>query len=120
MIGWIWDRSRMKKVNGVPLNRFVSAPPVRCTGFVVLPSGSLFHALRWLTFFHFLPHLSLMADSTPLYASRNRQPLNALGRLKEAGSLVLHHAKNHTGVGIVCAVAYFDPSVTALTLDILI
>ncbi|CAA7264930.1 unnamed protein product [Cyclocybe aegerita] len=30
-------------------------------------------------------------------------------RLRNAGSLVLHHAKKHTGVGIVCAVAYFDP-----------
>ncbi|KAJ3500259.1 hypothetical protein NLJ89_g9878 [Agrocybe chaxingu] len=30
-------------------------------------------------------------------------------RLRNAGWLVLHHAKKHTGVGIVCAVAYFDP-----------
>ena len=30
-------------------------------------------------------------------------------RLRHAGSLVAHHAKRHTGVGIVCAVAYFDP-----------
>ncbi|KAF4612073.1 hypothetical protein D9613_004356 [Agrocybe pediades] len=51
--------------------------------------------------------------AAPLDASRNR-PLpgsgaNVIGRLKQTGSLVLHHAKNHTGVGIVCAVAYFDP-----------
>ncbi|RDB15676.1 Manganese transporter pdt1 [Hypsizygus marmoreus] len=30
-------------------------------------------------------------------------------RIKKAGEVVLHHAKRHTGVGIVCAVAYFDP-----------
>ncbi|KAF9461893.1 natural resistance-associated macrophage protein-domain-containing protein [Collybia nuda] len=30
-------------------------------------------------------------------------------RAKTVGKTVLHHAKKHTGVGIVCAVAYFDP-----------
>ncbi|KAF8906679.1 putative transporter of the NRAMP family [Mucidula mucida] len=30
-------------------------------------------------------------------------------RAKRTALLVLHHAKKHTGVGIVCAVAYFDP-----------
>lgn len=30
-------------------------------------------------------------------------------RLKTAGSVVVHHARKHVGVGIVCAVAYFDP-----------
>ncbi|KAF9528096.1 natural resistance-associated macrophage protein-domain-containing protein [Crepidotus variabilis] len=30
-------------------------------------------------------------------------------RVRGGASLVLHHAKKHTGVGIVCAVAYFDP-----------
>ncbi len=32
-------------------------------------------------------------------------------RAKRTALLVLHHAKKHTGVGIVCAVAYFDPQV---------
>ena len=32
-----------------------------------------------------------------------------LQRLKQAGGTAVHHAKNHAGVGIVCAVAYFDP-----------
>ncbi|KZP29257.1 natural resistance-associated macrophage protein [Athelia psychrophila] len=30
-------------------------------------------------------------------------------RLKDASSVVVKHATKHTGVGIVCAVAYFDP-----------
>ena len=30
-------------------------------------------------------------------------------RLRGAASLAWHHAKKHTGVGVVCAVAYFDP-----------
>ncbi|TFK21529.1 natural resistance-associated macrophage protein [Coprinopsis marcescibilis] len=30
-------------------------------------------------------------------------------RLKQAGKTTLHHLKKHTGVGAVCAVAYFDP-----------
>ncbi|KAG2022460.1 hypothetical protein CC2G_000207 [Coprinopsis cinerea AmutBmut pab1-1] len=32
-----------------------------------------------------------------------------LDKLKQAGSLTIHHVKRHTGVGVVCAVAYFDP-----------
>ena len=30
-------------------------------------------------------------------------------RLRLAGSTIAHHARKHVGVGIVCAVAYFDP-----------
>ncbi|KAF5385119.1 hypothetical protein D9615_000895 [Tricholomella constricta] len=30
-------------------------------------------------------------------------------RVKATGTTIVHHAKKHTGVGIVCAVAYFDP-----------
>ncbi|TFK66073.1 putative transporter of the NRAMP family [Pluteus cervinus] len=30
-------------------------------------------------------------------------------RIKSVGYSVYHHARKHTGVGIVCAVAYFDP-----------
>jgi len=30
-------------------------------------------------------------------------------RLKGVAYLTWHHAKRHTGVGVVCAVAYFDP-----------
>ncbi|KAK7034604.1 Manganese transporter smf1 [Paramarasmius palmivorus] len=31
------------------------------------------------------------------------------GRLERATRTVFHHVKKHTGVGLVCAVAYFDP-----------
>ncbi|KJA28340.1 hypothetical protein HYPSUDRAFT_33699 [Hypholoma sublateritium FD-334 SS-4] len=30
-------------------------------------------------------------------------------RLRNAASLIAHHVKKHTGIGVVCAVAYFDP-----------
>lgn len=30
-------------------------------------------------------------------------------RIKSATATAVHHALKHTGVGLVCAVAYFDP-----------
>ena len=42
-------------------------------------------------------------------AQHRSAPQAFLGRAKAAGGLVLHHVVNHTGVGIVCSVAYFDP-----------
>lgn len=36
-------------------------------------------------------------------------------RLKDALLVVVKHATKHTGVGIVCAVAYFDPYVSTLS-----
>ena len=51
-----------------------------------------------------------MADSTiqqqPQKGQRNTSVLH---RLKQATVVVIHHAKKHAGVGVVCAVAYFDP-----------
>lgn len=32
-----------------------------------------------------------------------------IGRLQHIGWTVFHHAQKHTGVGVVCSVAYFDP-----------
>jgi metal iron transporter len=32
-----------------------------------------------------------------------------IDRLHHAGWTVFRHAQKHTGVGIVCSVAYFDP-----------
>ena len=32
-------------------------------------------------------------------------------RLRRSGMVVVNHVVKHTGVGIVCAVAYFDPCV---------
>ncbi|EKM61769.1 uncharacterized protein PHACADRAFT_157006 [Phanerochaete carnosa HHB-10118-sp] len=44
-------------------------------------------------------------DKVPLM-SRTRQ---VLARMRRATNAVFEHAASHTGVGIVCAVAYFDP-----------
>ncbi|KAJ7808691.1 hypothetical protein B0H14DRAFT_3482113 [Mycena olivaceomarginata] len=41
-----------------------------------------------------------------MVASHLRRPLS---RLRALGSTVLLHGKKHAGVGVVCAVAYFDP-----------
>ncbi|KAF9014158.1 natural resistance-associated macrophage protein-domain-containing protein [Cyathus striatus] len=45
-----------------------------------------------------------------LHLVKGVPPRVALGqRIKSIGAKVFLHAKKHTGVGIVCAVAYFDP-----------
>lgn len=52
-------------------------------------------------------------SSLPTTTSPSReQPTDSqswLDSLRKAGTLTVHHVKKHTGVGIVCAVAYFDP-----------
>ncbi len=48
-----------------------------------------------------LPTLTHSADARPGVASR----------LKKYALVVANHTAKHTGVGIVCAVAYFDPYV---------
>ncbi|EDR15358.1 putative transporter of the NRAMP family [Laccaria bicolor S238N-H82] len=45
------------------------------------------------------PSASTSLPSVPSFSSR----------FKLVASQVLHHAKKHTGVGMICAVAYFDP-----------
>ncbi|KAH6911092.1 natural resistance-associated macrophage protein-domain-containing protein [Coprinopsis sp. MPI-PUGE-AT-0042] len=53
-----------------------------------------------------------MAALPTTTASPGEQPTPRrpwLDSLRKAGTLTLHHVKSHTGVGIVCAVAYFDP-----------
>lgn len=52
----------------------------------------------------------------PPVASPSRVGLRALvqGTLKcvvQAFTTTVHHVKKHAGVGIICAVAYFDPYV---------
>ena len=37
------------------------------------------------------------------------EPYSWHSRFKSAAWTVFNHAAKHTGVGIVCAVAYFDP-----------
>ncbi|KAJ7610968.1 natural resistance-associated macrophage protein-domain-containing protein [Roridomyces roridus] len=48
-----------------------------------------------------------MADSHSQTSSSNASTL--YNRLKSAGLTVVVHATKHAGVGVVCAVAYFDP-----------
>ncbi|KAF8971904.1 natural resistance-associated macrophage protein-domain-containing protein [Flammula alnicola] len=54
-----------------------------------------------------------MADSAPSSTEKcepaNVNPTPFIRCLRHAGSVIVHHAKKHTGVGVVCAVAYFDP-----------
>ncbi|KAF8971905.1 natural resistance-associated macrophage protein-domain-containing protein [Flammula alnicola] len=56
-----------------------------------------------------------MANSNSNSSStEKREPANLVStgfilHLKHACSFVIEHAKNHIGVGVVCAVAYFDP-----------
>ena len=47
-----------------------------------------------------------MEESIPEFPQHRR---TFLQRLKQVGATAVHHAKKHTGVGIVCSVAYFDP-----------
>ena len=55
------------------------------------------------------PELATVADD----ASVDKQSVSRLGsvysRLRKTTNAVVDHAVTHTGVGIVCAVAYFDP-----------
>ena len=53
-----------------------------------------------------------MQESIPAFPQQRPTPSRTfLQRLKHAGATAVHHAKNHAGVGVVCAVAYFDPYV---------
>ena len=46
-----------------------------------------------------------MQESIPAFP----QHRTFLQHLKQAGATAVYHAKNHAGVGTMCAVAYFDP-----------
>ncbi|PPQ94583.1 hypothetical protein CVT25_011895 [Psilocybe cyanescens] len=51
-----------------------------------------------------------MPESPPSSLPHTYSPsASFVRRLKHAATVVVHHGKKHTGVGIVCAVAYFDP-----------
>ena len=74
---------------------------------IFIPStvlGSLFTILRPCQTHHplILPSSLYMPESSPPSPSFT-------DRLKRATSVITHHAKKHTGTGIICAVAYFDP-----------
>lgn len=75
---------------------------------------------RWLGFVQFRiilnvepMHLTLSfamsaPTTTPHSATNPQPPSGKLGLLKKARTAILKHVR-HLGVGIVCAVAYFDP-----------
>ncbi|KAJ6495448.1 natural resistance-associated macrophage protein-domain-containing protein [Mycena sanguinolenta] len=44
-----------------------------------------------------------------LQSDLTNQPQSLRARLRSVGSIVALHVKKHSGVGMVCAVAYFDP-----------
>ncbi|KAJ7687435.1 putative transporter of the NRAMP family [Mycena rosella] len=48
-----------------------------------------------------------MADSQSNASARSSRTLHA--RIRSIGSTIVLHTKKHVGVGVVCAVAYFDP-----------
>jgi hypothetical protein len=48
------------------------------------------------------------ADSFPSSAKQTQRTVWAT-KLRSASDVILRHTTKHTGVGIVCAVAYFDP-----------
>ncbi|KAG5649682.1 hypothetical protein H0H81_002517, partial [Sphagnurus paluster] len=60
-----------------------------------------------------VPPASLPATGTPSTTGQHDQaaaaPKSTAARVKSIARTVIHHAKRHTGVGMVCAVAYFDP-----------
>lgn len=54
---------------------------------------------------------AVAVDATPSL-DKEEHPSRArkmLARLRKGTRAVVDHAVTHTGVGIVCAVAYFDP-----------
>ncbi|THH26579.1 hypothetical protein EUX98_g7610 [Antrodiella citrinella] len=53
--------------------------------------------------------MSLDALTPPPTSPDAQHPEPGTSRLRKTARLVVHHAAKHTGVGIVCAVAYFDP-----------
>ena len=54
-----------------------------------------------------------LSTSTPLALPSQQTPASSNGgwmrRSRDYASVILRHATKHTGVGMICAVAYFDP-----------
>jgi hypothetical protein len=61
-------------------------------------------SMSTLTLYSPMPDHPTDADPQP-----TNTPRRFLERTKATGRLVFHHVVKHTGVGIVCSVAYFDP-----------
>jgi metal iron transporter len=60
-----------------------------------------------LTLHTLMPEHPTHTDSASTQVKRS--PQGFLNRANATGRVVLHHVVKHTGVGIVCSVAYFDP-----------
>ena len=48
-------------------------------------------------------------DPHPAPSNNSVSSVSWSQRVKNASHKIYHHARKHTGVGVVCAVAYFDP-----------
>lgn len=95
---------------GVPYHRFVTGgvSPLR---WVRRLSPGLLHKDAWPSELSSNP-LPIMSVPPPNLENAIPPPNRSRGfveQAKTAGMTILHHAKKHTGIGIVCAVAYFDP-----------
>ncbi|KAJ3524698.1 hypothetical protein NMY22_g10885 [Coprinellus aureogranulatus] len=57
------------------------------------------------------PNLPIMASPHSAPSQGGSRPLQTtwLERTKSAGKVAFYHLRKHSGIGIVCAVAYFDP-----------
>ncbi|KAG5633964.1 hypothetical protein H0H81_004169, partial [Sphagnurus paluster] len=55
------------------------------------------------------PATAAPSPSTGQHDQAPAAPKSTAARVKSITRTVIHHAKRHTGVGMVCAVAYFDP-----------
>lgn len=56
-----------------------------------------------------VPPPAVPAMTTETKANTERGTLGWFHRARKMACMVVLHATKHTGVGIVCAVAYFDP-----------
>lgn len=89
----------------LPNYRFVWGVTVRWLGFVVLRILlNVFLDLLTSSRTMAEPSTSSLPPSDPPHSEGTRS-----GRLRRISTAVFSHVKQHAGVGVVCAVAYFDP-----------
>ena len=96
-------------VRTVPLSCTLSAFLV--THGVALKCAPSQPALRCSSPLHLLPSLSykLEMSGLPQVGEKQNKWRMIKKKLTKAYDVVTHHLSKHTGVGFVCAVAYFDP-----------
>jgi hypothetical protein len=96
------------RMKGVPYRRFVTGAFRPLCWVRRLSFGFLHNA--WLSNLTSTPIMSVPPQQLENATSQPTNPARTLvERAKATGWTIVHHAKRHTGVGIVCAVAYFDP-----------